>query len=331
MKKGFLKFTGILLIALLLVATGAPDAADLISVDKKATIEQVVSAPSAPTNLSLKLKKTSDEKITATASWSGSSYGYNCMLYAYDEFGGYQSYGGQTGECGLEHVFDHLQGRIYTYRIEVSSIDSSGNESSTVKKSTGYYMQGTYTKKAAKMIKKKTKGMSKYKKIKYAHDWIVKNYDYDGGFSPGSYTFEGSYKAKRAVCQGYALTMQVFMKELGIPVKCVCNKGEDHAWNMLKLSGKWYHVDATWDDPVGIESTTKKYPIYDFFLQSTKNLKKKKQKEQHTFKTKDYPSAKDTTYDNKGGTEGYKEYFPDNSGYYCDSTFSPWKNGKKQK
>ena len=24
----------------------------------------------------------------------------------------------------------------------------------------------------------------------------------------------------------------------------------DHAWNLVELDGKWYHLDATWDDPM---------------------------------------------------------------------------------
>ena len=26
---------------------------------------------------------------------------------------------------------------------------------------------------------------------------------------------------------------------------------EDHVWNQVKIDGKWYNMDATWDDPTG--------------------------------------------------------------------------------
>lgn len=27
--------------------------------------------------------------------------------------------------------------------------------------------------------------------------------------------------------------------------------GGGHAWNQVKVNGKWYYIDCTWDDPVG--------------------------------------------------------------------------------
>ena len=23
----------------------------------------------------------------------------------------------------------------------------------------------------------------------------------------------------------------------------------NHAWNLIKIDGEWYHIDVTWDDP----------------------------------------------------------------------------------
>lgn len=51
-----------------------------------------------------------------------------------------------------------------------------------------------------------------------------------------------------AVCQGYAQAFYEIMKELGFEVDYCFNSG--HVWNYLMLGDKWYHVDATWDDPV---------------------------------------------------------------------------------
>ena len=31
--------------------------------------------------------------------------------------------------------------------------------------------------------------------------------------------------------------------------------GDSHIWNMVCLDGQWYHVDTTWDDPVGGDGT----------------------------------------------------------------------------
>ena len=39
----------------------------------------------------------------------------------------------------------------------------------------------------------------------------------------------------------------------------------NHTWNRIKLGGKWYHVDVTWDDPVPDQLG---YAIHTYFLVS---------------------------------------------------------------
>lgn len=50
-----------------------------------------------------------------------------------------------------------------------------------------------------------------------------------------------------------------------------------HMWNVVRLQGKWYHVDLTWDDPLN-PNTHKDQPglvLHENFLCSTSYLKKK--------------------------------------------------------
>ena len=68
-----------------------------------------------------------------------------------------------------------------------------------------------------------------------------------------------------AVCSGYANTFYLFCKAAGLDCEYV--RGESvpkkddfgHAWNRVKVDGKWYYVDCTWDDPVGGHKEHKKY------------------------------------------------------------------------
>ncbi len=55
------------------------------------------------------------------------------------------------------------------------------------------------------------------------------------------------------VCESYALAYQMLLGEIGIPSIYTVGyaRGELHAWNLVQLGGDWYHIDATWDDPVG--------------------------------------------------------------------------------
>ena len=105
--------------------------------------------------------------------------------------------------------------------------------------------------------------MSSVDKIKAIHDWLVNNTEYDtegyasGNISSDSYTAEGLFKTGRAVCDGYAKAFQQMAESAGFEVIKVNGIGvnssgttETHAWNQVKVDGKWYNIDVTWDDPV---------------------------------------------------------------------------------
>lgn len=54
------------------------------------------------------------------------------------------------------------------------------------------------------------------------------------------------------------------LDKAGIPVLIAegsVNTGE-HAWNMVQLDGNWYHLDLTWDDPVGVQDSKIRYSYY---------------------------------------------------------------------
>lgn len=135
-------------------------------------------------------------------------------------------------------------------------------------------------KKVKSIISKNVKAnMSTAEKIKAIHDYMVLNCEYDyknylkGTIPYVSYTAEGVILKKRAVCQGYAEAFGLFMEALNIPSKMVIGtaNGGGHAWNIVKVNGKWYQIDVTWDDPV---PDTKGYVRYDYFLISDKVMSK---------------------------------------------------------
>ena len=105
-------------------------------------------------------------------------------------------------------------------------------------------------------IVKECQGMSDYEKIKYVHDYLVLNCEYEG-------TADGAYQAlcnKRACCNGYARGFLRVMEAMDIPCKYTTNY--EHAWNTVYLDGKWYNLDATWDD-LGGDGIS-----YEYFLKS---------------------------------------------------------------
>ncbi|MDD6404413.1 MAG: transglutaminase domain-containing protein [Clostridiales bacterium] len=64
------------------------------------------------------------------------------------------------------------------------------------------------------------------------------------------YDMYGALVKHSAVCQGYAETMFYLLKQAGIPCSIVSSANINHAWNVVKIHGNWYHIDVTWDDPV---------------------------------------------------------------------------------
>lgn len=144
------------------------------------------------------------------------------------------------------------------------------------------------------------KDMTKYQKIKAVHNWFIKNVRYDirlfteGKIPSVSHTSRGALVKGVAVCDGYAYAFQKVMKKLGIACRFVtgASGGVGHAWNMVKLGGKWYHVDVTFDDPIINGSDKNKTPFYEFFLKSSSVMKKS-----HSWRRGNYPACTSRKYD----------------------------------
>lgn len=61
----------------------------------------------------------------------------------------------------------------------------------------------------------------------------------------------GALVQKKSVCAGYAIAYQYLLQKLGIEAITVtgdCIEGGPHAWNIINMEGKYYHVDVTWGD-----------------------------------------------------------------------------------
>ena len=106
--------------------------------------------------------------------------------------------------------------------------------------------------------------LTRNEKALYVHDYLAYSvaYDYENyvaGTIPSlSYSMYGALVDGVAVCAGYSYAYRAIMDRLGIECEYVTSDEVNHAWNVVKLNdGKWYQLDATWDDPVY------NAPIYD--------------------------------------------------------------------
>ena len=142
-------------------------------------------------------------------------------------------------------------------------------------------------------------GMSRYEKIRAVHNWFIRNVKYDyyryqfGRVPAVSHKAEGALLKKVAVCDGYAHAFQMVMKKLKIPCRFVVggSSGVGHGWNMVKLGGKWYHIDVTFDDPIVNDSNKNTKPYYTYFLKSSSVMKKT-----HKWKKSKYPKCNSKKY-----------------------------------
>ena len=101
-------------------------------------------------------------------------------------------------------------------------------------------------------------GMTEYEKEKAVYDYIFKgrSFDYDN-LNPidwedisdeNSHNPYGFFHDHNTICVGNATTFKLFMDVLGIDCMIIhsVEQGE-HAWNVVKIDGDWYHVDITFD------------------------------------------------------------------------------------
>ena len=105
-----------------------------------------------------------------------------------------------------------------------------------------------------------------FEKVKVIHDWIADNIEYDveSYFSNARTDSSGdrTLVRRRAVCDGYASLMKQMCELVGVPCEDISGFGrgygfatgrsqdtsrENHAWNAVKIDGRWYLVDVTWD------------------------------------------------------------------------------------
>lgn len=88
-----------------------------------------------------------------------------------------------------------------------------------------------------------------YARALWLHDWLIHNAEYDHDYR---YFYpEGVLLYGKGVCQSYALAYEMLLRLVGIESIYVVGWAGNsaHGWNMVKISGNWYHVDCTWDDP----------------------------------------------------------------------------------
>ncbi len=108
-------------------------------------------------------------------------------------------------------------------------------------------------------------------RLQYIHDFICGNVRYDKLKKDYSHEIIGPLTQGVGVCEGIAKSVKVLCDRLSIP--CIIALSDSnpekgikyrHAWNLVRLSGRWYHLDATFDNSLGSPDAVR----YDYYLRS---------------------------------------------------------------
>ena len=122
------------------------------------------------------------------------------------------------------------------------------------------------------------KKLTDEQKLLLLHDRLAvwNQYGYPEGKTPiEAHTAYGALVNRTSVCQGYAMAYMYLLNRIGIESYYCSSDTLVHGWNIVKLGGKWYHVDVTWDD-IGWDTDVNGAQgnvIHDNFLRSSNGIR----------------------------------------------------------
>lgn len=102
---------------------------------------------------------------------------------------------------------------------------------------------------------------SDYEKLKFINDYLVDHCEYlseamkDPQMHETAFTAYGALIEGKAVCEGYTNAVQLFCEAADIPCMKVAGTVENgnHIWNAVYLEHKWWMLDTTFNDPIGVQ------------------------------------------------------------------------------
>jgi len=119
-----------------------------------------------------------------------------------------------------------------------------------------------------KKLAKQAEGLDEKGKEQFIHDFICQNVHYDKLKKPYSHEIIGALGHGVAVCEGIAKAVKVLCDALNI--WCIIALAEAnpeknikyrHAWNVIRIGGTYYHLDATFDNTLSKDETIR----YDYY------------------------------------------------------------------
>ena len=153
--------------------------------------------------------------------------------------------------------------------------------------------------------------MTEVEKVKKIFEYMTMEYAYSYGDNGEDWYYTGDNRRnaklgkydvhtsfalafkKGGVCSGYSRLFYRLAKEAGLEVRIISGKTaggstEGHAWNMVKVDGKWYHIDVTWGRGEWANSS-EVYIKWKYFLKGDDTMGDDDHK--HIWDKNEYPQA----------------------------------------
>ncbi len=117
--------------------------------------------------------------------------------------------------------------------------------------------------------------MTETEKLQYIHDFICENVRYDKLKKQYSHEIIGPLGQGVGVCEGIAKSVKILCDALDIWCTIAISEADPekgikyrHAWNVVKVDGKFYHIDATFDNSLTAGGDIR----YDYFCLADKQI-----------------------------------------------------------
>ena len=130
-----------------------------------------------------------------------------------------------------------------------------------------------------KKLTRQAANLNEKEKELFIHDFIAENVKYDKLKKEYSHEIIGALGNGTAVCEGIAKAVKILCDELNI--WCIIALSEAnpdkgikyrHAWNVVRIDGQYYHLDATFDNTLGRNEDDSVSIRYDYFNLDDKNI-----------------------------------------------------------
>ncbi|MBQ9133368.1 MAG: hypothetical protein IJX64_02415 [Clostridia bacterium] len=203
------------------------------------------------------------------SSWAGGisssmQKAYTAFLFEHPEYFWVRS--GYSYSAGADYVDGELRAYVYM----TTPVQPACNTQAKID------AFGVQIDKVVEQLLDDTKDMPVVARLAYWDNWLAAENDYNTPAASSSTYIKsdetpwsiisGFLPGYEPVCEGYAKAFSLLCNKIGVP--CVQISGSGHRWTAVRLDGKWYVADPTWDDPNYPDGSSKNFSTRNYFLVS---------------------------------------------------------------